>query len=52
MLFDHIRRMVLKNTRLANATRATIGNKLIRIGAVVLRNTRGIRLHLSSACPD
>ena len=51
MLFDHIRRIALQNTRLARATSATIRNKLIRIGAVVLRNTRRIRLHLSSACP-
>jgi hypothetical protein len=51
VLFDHIRRIALKNTRLAQATSATIRNKLIRIGAVVLRNTRRIRLHLSSACP-
>lgn len=51
ILFDHIRRIALKNTRLAHATSATIRNKLIRIGAVVLRNTRRIRLHLSSACP-
>lgn len=51
VLFDHIRRVALKNTRLAQATSATIRNKLIRIGAVVLRNTRRIRLHLSSACP-
>ena len=51
MLFDHIRRTALKNTRLARATSATIRNKLIRIGAVVLRNTRRVRLHLSSAYP-
>ena len=51
LLFDHLRRTALKNTRLARATSATIRNKLIRIGAVVLRNTRRIRLHLSSACP-
>jgi hypothetical protein len=51
VLFDHIRRVALKNTRLANATCATIRNKLIRIGAVVLRNTRRIRLHLSTAYP-
>lgn len=51
VLFDHIRRIALKNTRLAHATSATIRNKLIRIGAVVLRNTRRIRLHLSSPCP-
>ena len=51
ILLEHIRRIALKNTRLAHATSATIRNKLIRIGAVVLKNTRRIRLHLSSACP-
>ena len=24
----------------------------IKIGAVVIRNTRSVRLHLSTACPD
>jgi hypothetical protein len=51
ILFEHIRRIALQNTRLARATSATIRNKLLRIGAVVLKNTRRIRLHLSSACP-
>lgn len=51
VLFDYIRRIALQNTRLAHATSATIRNKLIRIGAIVLRNTRRIRLHLSSSCP-
>jgi hypothetical protein len=57
--WDRERRVIIKaehtalgkNTRLAYATRATIRNKLIRIGAVVLRNTRRIQLHLSTACP-
>jgi hypothetical protein len=51
VLFEHIRRIALQHTRLARATSATIRSKLIRIGAVVLKNTRRIRLHLSSACP-
>jgi len=51
VLFDHIRRTALKNTRLANATSATIRNKLIRIGAVIIRNTRRIRFHLSTSYP-
>ena len=51
VLFDHIRRTALKNTRLANATSATIRNKLIRIGAVIVRNTRRIRFHLSTSYP-
>lgn len=51
VLFDHIRRTALKNTKLANATSATIRSKLIRIGAVIIRNTRRIRFHLSSSYP-
>lgn len=51
VLFETIRRLGLKGTELANATCGTIRLKLIRIGAVVLRNTRRIRLHLSSAHP-
>ncbi len=26
--------------------------KLLKIGAVITRNTRRVRFHLSSACPD
>ena len=51
VLYEHIRRTALKNTRLAHATSATIRNKLIRIGAVITRNTRRIRFHLSSSYP-
>lgn len=51
VLFDHIRRTALYNTRMAHATCATIRNKLIRIGAIMIRNTRRIRFHLSSAYP-
>ena len=51
VLFDHIRRTALKNTRLAHATSATIRSKLIRIGAVIVRNTRRIRFHLSTSYP-
>lgn len=51
VLYDHIRRTALKNTRLANATCATIRNKLIRVGAVIVRNTRRIRFHLSTSYP-
>ena len=51
ILFDHIRRTALKHTRLARATSATIRNKLIRIGAVCLRNTRSVRFHMSSSHP-
>jgi len=51
VLFDHIRRTALRHTRLAHATSATIRNKLIRIGAVITRNTRRIRFHLSTSYP-
>lgn len=52
ILFDTIRRLGLKGTKLAHATCGTIRLKLIRIGAILLRNTRHIRFHLSSAQPD
>lgn len=51
VLFETIRRLGLEGTELAQATCGTIRLKLIRIGAIVLRNTRRIRLHLSSAYP-
>ena len=51
VLYDHIRRTALQHTRLAHATSATIRNKLIRIGAVITRNTRRIRFHLSTSYP-
>lgn len=51
VLFETIRRLSLKGTELAQATCGTIRLKLIRIGAIVLKNTRRIRLHLSSSYP-
>ncbi len=51
ILFDTIRRLGLKGTELARATCGTIRLKLIRIGAIVLRNTRHIRLHMSNTHP-
>ena len=47
-----IRRIGLAGTDRARAQVATIRLKLLRIGAVITRNTRRIRLSLSSACPD
>jgi hypothetical protein len=52
ILLDTIRRLGLKGTRMAQATCGTIRLKLIRIGAVVVRNTRRIRFHLSTTHPD
>ena len=50
-LIHAIRRIALKNTELATATCATIRLKLFKIGAGIIRNTRRIRLLLSSQYP-
>jgi len=51
-LIEAIRRLALKGTDMARAQAGTIRLKLLKIGAVVIRNTRRVSLHLSSACPD
>ena len=51
-LIEAIRRLALAGTDMARAQAGTIRLKLLKIGAVVIRNTRRIRLHLSTACPD
>jgi hypothetical protein len=51
-LFDAMRQNELNGTLLAKATWQTIRLKLLKIGAVVARNTRRISLMLSSACSD
>jgi Transposase DDE domain group 1 len=51
-LLTAIRRLGLTATELARAQVGTIRLKLLRIGAVIWRNTRRIRFCLSSACPD
>lgn len=51
VLLDAIRRIALKGTELACAYVGTIRLKLLKIGAVVLRNTRRVRFLLSSAHP-
>jgi len=43
--------LALKNTELAHSQMATIRLKLFKIGGIILRNTRRIRLLLSSAYP-
>ncbi len=50
-LLEAIRRLGLKGTRLARAQVNTIRLKLIKIGAVIVRNTRRVRFRLASACP-
>ena len=51
-LIAAIRRIALKGTDMARAQAGTIRLRLLRIGAVVIRNTRRVSLHLSTACPD
>jgi hypothetical protein len=51
LLLDSIRRLALKGSELATAQVETIRLKLLKIGGAVIRNTRRIRLLLSSACP-
>ncbi len=50
-LFESIRRIALKKTELARATCSTIRLKILKIGAVLIKNTRKIRALLSSTYP-
>jgi hypothetical protein len=50
-LLEAIRRLALQGTELAQAYVGTLRLKLLKIGAVILRNTRRVRFLLSSACP-
>ena len=50
-LLEAIRRLALDGTELANAYVGTIRLKLLKIGAVITRNTRRIRFLLSSSYP-
>ena len=51
-LIETIRRVALRGTDMARAQCGTIRLKLLRIGAIVIRNTRRVRLLLSSAHPN
>ena len=51
MLLETVRRLGLVGTELARAQAGTIRLKLLKIGAVVLRNTRRVRRLLSSSYP-
>jgi hypothetical protein len=51
LLLEAIRRLALQGTELAHAYVVTLRLKLLKIGAVILRNTRRIRFLLSSTCP-
>jgi hypothetical protein len=50
-LLEAVRRLALEGTELAAAQCSTIRLKLMKVGAVVVRNTRRVRLMLSSAFP-
>ena len=50
-LLEAIRRLALAGTELANAYVGTIRLKLLKIGAVITRNTRRVRFLLSSSYP-
>ena len=51
ILVDRLRTQALKATDWVKKQCSTLQVKLIKIGAVMTRNTRRIRLHLSSAYP-
>jgi len=52
VLIEAIRRHGLRATRMATAQVNTLRVKLLKIGAVITRNSRRIRVHLASGCPD
>ena len=52
ILLEAIQRLALQGTELARVYVGTLRLKLIKIGAVILRNTRRIRFLLSSSCPN
>lgn len=52
VLIETIRRIGLEGTALARAQAGTIRLKLLKIGAVVLRNTRRVQLLWSSSFPN
>ena len=52
VLLETIRRIGLEGSELARAQVTTIRLKLLKIGTVILRNTRRIRLLFSSAYPQ
>ena len=51
ILLQKLRDTALKDTQLAKATAGTIRNKLLKIGVVITRNTRRIRLKMASSYP-
>ena len=52
VLIERLRALALQGTALATAQVDTLRNKLLKVGAVVTRNTRRIRLYLASNWPS
>jgi hypothetical protein len=52
ILIESIRNLALSGSKMAQATAGTIRLKLLKIGAVILRNTRRIRFLYSSSYPN
>lgn len=52
IIMERLRALGLKASAAARYQAQTIRLRLLKIGAVVIRNTRRIRVLLSSACPD
>ena len=50
-LMEAVRRLALAGTKMARACCGTIRLKLLKIGAVIVRNTRRVHLMLSSSYP-
>jgi len=51
VLFEGMRRLSLQNTALEKASPQTLRLTLLKIGAVIIRNTRRIKIMMSSAYP-
>ena len=51
LLFQRLRTLALQGTELANATAATIRQRLLKIGALVRVSTRRVYVRLASAFP-
>ncbi|HEY0793525.1 MAG TPA: transposase, partial [Chthoniobacterales bacterium] len=51
VLVEALRRLGLAGTELARAQVGTIRLKLLKLGTIVVRNTRRVRLWFSSAFP-
>lgn len=51
VLMERLRNLGLKGSELARAQMSTLRCKLLKVGAVIVRNTRRVRFFLSSAFP-